>query len=204
MKNRWLEKLLDFMIVVCSATSIVFLSGVIENVVNISAFSSLFVILTLICCVYYLCNLVYIWKRKKGVFFSLGKYVCVTGISFCTIFAYLFMQPFYRNASENVQKAYLCMHMILPICVILEYSISDKGHFNKRFIQTYMFLFLLYGGIVLLCGQYAHMQYPYAFLDHEQLGYKLVIEECCLLTVWMYIHGKIILVIDRMFRKKRR
>lgn len=205
MKNRTLEKLLDIGIVICCGCAIVFLSGVsVSGIVDLGAFSSLFAIATVLSFLYYFCEFVYLFKGGKGILFSLGKFICFTSVTFCALFALVFMQPFYRNASENVKIAYLCMHSILPCLVLAEYVVSDKGHYNKGFIVTYMILFILYGGILLLCGQYTSIGYPYAFLDHGQLGYKLVGEECILLTIVMYVYGKIVIGIDRLFRKRGR
>ena len=205
MKNRLLEKLFDIAIVICCGCAIVFLSGIgVSSTVDFSAFASLFVIATVLSFVYYFCEFVYLFKGGKGVLFSLGKFVCFTSVTFCALFAIVFMQPFYRNVNANIKTAYLCMHTILPLLVLGEYVVSDKGHYNKRFIRTYMFLFVLYGGVLLLCGQFLSMGYPYAFLDHTQLGYKLVGEECVLLTIVMYVYGKIVIGIDRLFRRKRR
>ena len=204
MKNRLLEKILDLLIVLCGIISFVLLSGVFGDGFSWNFFSSIFSIYTLLAIIYYFLESLYIWNRKHGVFFSLMKFILLSGITFCAIFTLVFMQPFYKNATGLVAFGYICMHDVLPILVLLEYLVSHKGHFNDKFIVMDMFLFILYGVVVLLCGQYANTGYPYAFLDPNQLGYDIVIKECILLVVVMFIYGNIILSIDRRFKKVKK
>ncbi len=204
MKNRFLEKIFDLLIVICSAVSLVFISGVLDGNVVWSRFASLLSIYAIFAIIYYLLESVYIWNRKHGVFFSLLKFILVTGITFSALFTWVFLQPFYKNSTGWLSYGYTLIHVVLPSLITLEYLVSHKGHFNKKFIVMHMFTFMLYGIIAVLCGLLANTGYPYAFLDPEQLGYNIVIKECFLLVVVMYIYGKIILMIDGIFKKRKR
>ena len=204
MRNRRLEKFLDLCIVLCGITTLVFYSGAVESKFYVERFAAIYAIDMCLATVYYLLEFIYIRKRSRGVFFSLLKYIVLTLMTFCTIFSWVFMQPFYRNASENMQYAYLGMHCVMPILIVLEYLVGEKGHFNKKFIITNMALLIIYGGVVLLCGQYAHTGYPYAFLDPEQLGYSIVLKECALICVVYYFYSKLILMFDHRFKKRKR
>ncbi len=204
MKNRFLEKILDILIVLCGIVSLVLLSGCFSDSVNFNNYARIFTIYTIIAVLYYLLECVYIWNRKHGVFFSLVKYIVVTGITFCAIFTLVFLQPFYKNATGSLMIGYICMHDVLPILVVLEYLVSHKGHFNRKFIITHMVLFVVYGIIALLCGQYAGMGYPYAFLDPEQLGYDIVLKECVLIVVVMFVYGNLVLAFDKKYKKVKK
>lgn len=203
MKNRFLEKILDLWIVICSIVSLVLISGVLDGNVVWSRFASLLSIYAMLAILYYLLECVYIWNRKHGVFFSLLKFILVTGITFSALFTWIFLQPFYKNCTGWLSYGYTLIHIVLPILVALEYLISHKGHFNQKFIVMHMFTFMLYGIISVLCGLLANTGYPYAFLDSEQLGYDIVIKECILIVIVMYIYGEIILMIDGRFKKRR-
>ncbi len=203
MKNRFLEKILDLWIVICSIVSLVLISGVLDGNVVWSRFASLLSIYAMLAILYYLLECVYIWNRKHGVFFSLLKFILVTGITFSALFTCIFLQPFYKNCTGWLSYGYTLIHIVLPILVALEYFISHKGHFNQKFIVMHIFTFMLYGIISVLCGLLANTGYPYAFLDSEQLGYDIVIKECILIVIVMYIYGKIILMIDGRFKKRR-
>lgn len=204
MKNRLLEKIFDLLIVICSIVSLVFISGVLDGNFVWSRFASLLSIYTIFAIIYYLLECVYIWNRKHGVFFSLLKFILVTGITFSALFTWIFLQPFYKNSTGWLSYGYTLIHVVLPSLITLEYLVSHKGHFNKKFIVMHMFTFMLYGIVSVLCGMLANTGYPYAFLDSEQLGYDIVIKECFLLVVVMYIYGKIILMIDGIFKKRKR
>ena len=204
MKNRLLEKIFDLLIVICSIVSLVFISGALDGNIVWSRFASLLSIYTIFAIIYYLLECVYIWNRKHGVFFSLLKFILVTGITFSALFTWIFLQPFYKNSTGWLSYGYTLIHVVLPILITLEYLVSHKGHFNKKFIVMHMFTFMLYGIVSVLCGLLANTGYPYAFLDSEQLGYDIVIKECFLLVVVMYIYGKIILMIDGIFKKRKR
>lgn len=204
MKNRLLEKIFDLLIVICSIVSLVFISGVLDGNIVWSRFASLLSIYTIFAIIYYLLECVYIWNRKHGVFFSLLKFILVTGITFSALFTWIFLQPFYKNSTGWLSYGYTLIHVVLPILITLEYLVSHKGHFNKKFIVMHMFTFMLYGIVSVLCGMLANTGYPYAFLDSEQLGYDIVIKECFLIVVVMYIYGKIILMIDGIFKKRKR
>ena len=204
MKNRLLEKIFDLLIVICSIVSLVFISGVLDGNFVWSRFASLLSIYTIFAIIYYLLECVYIWNRKHGVFFSLLKFILVTGITFSALFTWIFLQPFYKNSTGWLSYGYTLIHVVLPILITLEYLVSHKGHFNKKFIVMHMFTFMLYGIVSVLCGMLANTGYPYAFLDSEQLGYDIVIKECFLIVVVMYIYGKIILMIDGIFKKRKR
>ena len=204
MKNRFLEKIFDLLIVICSIVSLVFISGVLDGNFVWSRFASLLSIYTIFAIIYYLLECVYIWNRKHGVFFSLLKFILVTGITFSALFTWIFLQPFYKNSTGWLSYGYTLIHVVLPSLITLEYLVSHKGHFNKKFIVMHMFTFMLYGIVSVLCGLLANTGYPYAFLDSEQLGYDIVIKECFLLVVVMYIYGKIILMIDGIFKKRKR
>lgn len=204
MKNRFLEKIFDLLIVICSIVSLVFISGVLDGNIVWSRFASLLSIYTIFAIIYYLLECVYIWNRKHGVFFSLLKFILVTGITFSALFTWIFLQPFYKNSTGWLSYGYTLIHVVLPILITLEYLVSHKGHFNKKFIVMHMFTFMLYGIVSVLCGMLANTGYPYAFLDSEQLGYDIVIKECFLIVVVMYIYGKIILMIDGIFKKRKR
>lgn len=204
MKNRLLEKIFDLLIVICSIVSLVFISGALDGNIVWSRFASLLSIYTIFAIIYYLLECVYIWNRKHGVFFSLLKFILVTGITFSALFTWIFLQPFYKNSTGWLSYGYTLIHVVSPILITLEYLVSHKGHFNKKFIVMHMFTFMLYGIVSVLCGLLANTSYPYAFLDSEQLGYDIVIKECFLLVVVMYIYGKIILMIDGIFKKRKR
>lgn len=204
MKNRLLEKIFDLLIVICSIVSLVFISGVLDGNIVWSRFASLLSIYTIFAIIYYLLECVYIWNRKHGVFFSLLKFILVTGITFSALFTWIFLRPFYKNSTGWLSYGYTLIHVVLPILITLEYLVSHKGHFNKKFIVMHMFTFMLYGIVSVLCGMLANTGYPYAFLDSEQLGYDIVIKECFLIVVVMYIYGKIILMIDGIFKKRKR
>lgn len=204
-KNRFFEKILDVLIVIDSLVSLLLLSGVIGGEgISFEKFSSLFSIATILAFFYYLLEALLIWNRKNGMFFPMMKYILITTITFCTIFGLIFMSPFYSLESDNVKLAYVFMHYALPILMILEYIFSTKGHFKKAHFTIYLFLMILYGGVSFLLGTYLNTGYPYAFMNPEQLTYKVVGEEAVLLFVIMFIYGFIILSIDKCFRKKKR
>lgn len=203
MKNRLFEKLLDICIVIGAIASLVMISGVLEGSVQPSKFASLFSVTTIIAILYYVLECMYIWNRKKGIFFSLGKYIVFTSMTFCAVFAWLFMQPFYRLESNMVQQGYVIGHVVVPFCIFLEYMVSDKGHFNKKFWITYMLLILLYGTSILSAGYFSKM-YPYAFLNPEQLSYDIIWKECVLLVLVIGIYARIVLAIDQRYKRKRK
>lgn len=204
-KNRIFEKSIDILIVLDCFISILLLSGVIgSESITFQNFSSLFTIVTILSFFYYLLEAIYIWNRKKGMFFPLLKYILLTTITFCAIFALIFMTPFYKNVSDNVKYAYIGIHTILPILVTLEYMVSKKGLFKKAYFTIYLFWMVLYSSITFILGTFVEgIEYPYAFMDPEQLTYKVVFEEGILLFIVMYIYGWIILSIDKKFRKKK-
>ncbi len=204
MKNRLLEKIFDILIVLCSVVSLLFVSGVFDGSVVYGRFASLLCVYALLAIIYYLLECVYIWNRKQGVFFSLLKFILVAGITFCGLFTWVFLQPFYKNSTGWLSYGYTLLHVVLPILVTLEYLISHKGHFNKKFIVMHMFTFMLYGIVSVLCGLLTNTGYPYAFLDSEQLGYDIVIKECILIVIVMYLYGKIILLIDGRYKKRKK
>lgn len=203
MRNRFLEKMLDICIVISSIVALIFVSGIREGNIQPFTFLSLFSMCAILSILYYGLECLYIWNRKRGVFFSLGKYIILTTITFSWMFSLLFMQPFYALATKTVQFGYIWMHYVLPICVILEYMVSDKGHFNGKFWYTLMILLLIYGGIVVSLGYFKQM-YVYAFLNFQQLGYEIIIKECILIAVVMGIYAKCILAIDHTYKRKRR
>lgn len=205
MKNRFLEKIVDVLIVLDSLVSILLVSGIIGGEsISFDKFSGLFMSSTVLAFLYYLLEALYIWNRKNGMFFPMMKYILLTTITFCAIFSLVFMSPFYALESDSVKLGYVFMHYVLPILVILEYICSTKGHFRKSHFTIYLFLMIIYGGISFLLGTFLNTGYPYAFMNPEQLTYKVVLEEAILLFVIMFLYGFIILSIDKKFRKKKR
>lgn len=205
MKKRTLEKLIDILIVGSCVTGLLFLFGVLgSDAISFTSMNQLMTILTILSCIYYLIEFIWIQAKKKGIFFSLVKYILLVSVSFCTIFGWIFMRPFYELEADNVQTAYLFLHILIPLLEIAEYMVSEKGHFNQKFLITFLFLTIVYLTCVLLLGEFANVAYPYAFLNPKQLTYKIVLEECVILIVVLFFYGKAILWIDRKYRKKKR
>lgn len=204
-KNRFIEKVLDIAIVIDSLVSLIILSGVFGSEgITLSHYASLFSIGTILAFFYYLFEALFIWNRKRGMFFSMMKYIVITTVTFCAIFSLIFMQPFYELENDTVKLAYVFMHDVLPILIVLEYIFSQKGHFKKAHLTFYLIGMIVYGGLALVLGTFLHTGYPYAFLNPEQLTYKVVIEECILLFVVMFLYGYILLSIDRQFKRKKK
>lgn len=205
MKKRTLEKTVDILIVITGIISLLFLFGVIEaESVSFEPLNQVMTILTIIAMIYYLIEWMWIRSKKEGVFFALIKYILITSVTFCTIFGWIFMTPFYALEADNVQIAYIFLHIVIPLEIILEWIVSEKGHFRRKFITPYMFLVVVYLVSVILLASFTGISCPYAFLDPEQLGYKIVLEESILLTVVLFFYAKGILWIDHAFRKKRK
>lgn len=205
MEKRTIEKVVDILIVITSVTGLLFLFGVINaDTVSFAQMDQIMTVLTIFACIYYFLEAIWIQKKREGIFFALIKFILLTSITFCTIFGWIFMTPFYALEADNVQIAYMFLHILIPLLIVIEWIISEKGHFNRKFIVTYMFLVILYLICILLIPSITEIAYPYAFFNPQQLGYKIVLEECVIILVILFFYAKSILWLDRKFRKKRK
>lgn len=205
MKKRNIEKMTDILIVITGIVGLLFLFGVIGgDSVSFGSMNQLMSELTVLACVYYLIEFFWIQKKKEGIFFALIKFVLLTSVTFCTIFGWIFMTPFYALESDHVQTAYIFLHIVVPLLIIFEWLVSEKGHFNRKFILPFMFLVIVYFVCILVIPAVTNISYPYAFFNPQQLGYKIVLEECIIILVILFFYGRMILWIDRKFRKKRK
>ena len=85
------------------------------------------------------------------------------------------------------------MFRIGTLCLLVEWLLSEKGHFWKQFTWSGMILFIIYWIVALAAGAAGHgiglngHVYPYPFLDVDMLGWQIVIPNIILVLFEIYI-----------------
>ena len=164
--------------------------------------------------IYFLAERIWMKHHRRGVFAAFWKYGSFVIYLFGILIGWIFVYPFYSGLKQQVETAFVLLHVVLPVEVLLEWIIGEKGHFQKQFRIFGILPPCVYIVVVLILGAMKkglfvnQADYPYSFLNVTQLGYQIVIPTCILYFLLLIIFSNVIVGIDtgmadRQRRKKR-
>lgn len=212
MRNRKITKTLSSLIILTVLLGLCFQFGIFNRKPDFSSVQMYGTLSQIYLGIYFLAERLWLRKHRRGVLAAFWKYSSFVMFTFGIIIGWIFVYPFYTGLKNNVQTAFILLHIILPIEVLLEWLTGEKGHFQKQFRIFGILPPVIYTLVALILGAMKkgigmdHAQYPYSFLNVSQLGYEIVIPTCILYFLLLIIWCSVVVGIDRDLakRKKRR
>jgi hypothetical protein len=210
MKRRTIVKTIDVIIILTAAAGLLYQFGYITGERTFESLKLFSIINVLFTAVYYLCALVYLSFKERGVLMPIWKYSSFVTITFCSMIEWAFLSPFHANFAANEMTAMQLLHIALPLEVFAEWLFSEKGHFSKKYIPAGLLPSIVYGAVSLGAAALGHgfgvngNIYPYDFLNAKLLGYHIVLGSCALFILCMLIYCEIVCAIDRSMYKRGR
>lgn len=213
MRNRKIVKQLSLLIVLTVLIGLCFQFGIFNGKPDFSSLQMYGTLSQIYIGVYFLVERIWMNHHRKGVPAAFWKYSSFIAFTYGIIIGWIFVYPFYTDVKNNVQTAFVLLHVVLPAEVLLEWIIGEKGHFQKQFLIFGILPPVAYGITALILGALHKgigmngAAYPYPFMNVSQLGYGIVIPTCILYFVILLIWCGIMIETDTGIaagkRKKR-
>ena len=209
-------------------TVLALFTGIVLNLIKTTSAISLLSYYTLqsniICLIAFICYSINEIRDKSGSYRKSDIYYLVKGaliimIFITTFFYHIALSPFGFNMDLNpkdliIKKiANFFVHSISPVLVILDYFFFDeKGKFKMYYPFLWLFLpfnYVMYvyfyaslGGTFFGVG--GSKQFAYFFLDYIELGILSVIKWLIIMALVILLISYILIIIDRILKKRKR
>ncbi len=202
MKRRYIEMLCAIGIVVAGIAGVLMQCGLFSETGfvpgNMGLLSSVSTILLVI---YEIFEIRYLRKHRTGVFFAYLKCSTFLLFTFQFLIGQILFRSMYQSAVGDLKTAYLLLHGVLPVLVVVDWLGGEKGHFYWQFLLSSCLLPVLYLIVVMIVGQQTHW-YPYILLNVKVIGIWAVLQSILFLAFLYVVYACVVIGIDRILCAK--
>ena len=196
-------------------TGCVFLYGVYVSLMqeggtlDYEVLSTLECILMLYGGIFCLLSFLYQRKRKTGVCIPVLRCSVYLSVTAWCLYGLIFLKGHYGLYPTSLQEG-VKIFRLGTVCLLVEWLLSEKGHFWKQFTWSGMILFVIYCIVALVTGYTGHgiglngHVYPYPFLDVDMLGWQIVIPNIILVLFEIWVFDRLWIFVDQSLRRREK
>lgn len=196
-------------------TGCVFLYGVYvslmqeDGTLDYAVLSTLECILMLYGGIFCLLSFLYQRKRKTGACIPVLRCSVYLSVMAWCLYGLIFLKGHYGLYPSSLQEG-VKIFRLGTVCLLVEWLLSEKGHFWKQFTWSGMILFVIYCVVALVAGYTGHgiglngHVYPYPFLDVDMLGWQIVIPNIILVLSEIWVFDRLWIFVDQSLRRREK
>lgn len=196
--------------IIASVAGLAVISGLPEKTFCPDRYETFTVISALNVLAYYIGEWLFLRHHREGVFIPGWKFSAVMDHLFISLYGLIYLNEYLTSDSASLRNGLMLVWVILSVLLITDWIVSPKKHTHYRFILIALFLPVVYMIVSLLVGSFGPgmgingRQWPYPFLNVDQLGWKMVLESCILNIILMFLLCWLAIRLDRRLGRRRR
>ncbi|MFV0414134.1 MAG: Pr6Pr family membrane protein [Oscillospiraceae bacterium] len=214
-RNRVVSLVYKILLLVLCGLGLLLYSGILEGNFDVSVFSYYTIAVNCLCFIFYFASVIGLIAdlAKRGVRGTSSFGIHFKGaliVAMCAVVAlYLLVLPAVFNTTggtvANFTPANFLAHLVVPAMVLADWLLFDKkGWYRPSDPIVWLLIPYLYYAFILVRAQFGVLyldgsNYPYAFINADQLGWARVLANIGILSLLFLAVGYILFAIDAIW-----